>query len=133
MRKLTYGITLSPPMRSLNEIKDFRHDVLIMRKITRHTDHYQIIPELDWKGRLHYHGIFIATKQGAGRVTRTLKTIGYVKLELLKTPLNHLRFLLYTQKDWYENRHLFDNIITPYTIKKWHPIIRKTSIMDYFK
>jgi len=118
-----YALTVSPPRRSYDDVKQYRHDIYNMRKIHARIEHFLVIPELSWEGRLHYHGVFLASKKDMVWVKKTLGrrtfNLGYLKITKLKTFKDKLTWLIYCKKDWWENRFIFDNYMAPHTLKKW--------------
>lgn len=120
MTQKFYAITISPPTRNFNEVYQCRQDFYTLRTLKRYTNHYILIPELTFTMRLHYHGIIQSSLTNIIKIKAYLRRrFGHILIKLIKTPLEHLRYLTYCKKDWCENQYIFDNILTPYTVKKW--------------
>lgn len=73
---------------------------------------YIIFPELDEKGRLHYHGILNLTHTQYTRFHKhaihKLKQIGFVDITIIKEFINNMRYCLYMSKDWGTTKHILD-------------------------
>lgn len=108
----TIAITISPPHRPLrNKMIEpynllFTEDSANINSIFRYSriKTYLIYPELDHKGRLHYHGII---NLGVNEYIRfykhsihKLSQIGYVDVKKINSFIDNLRWVIYMSKEW---------------------------------
>ncbi len=116
-----YALTISPPSRRFSDVFQCRDDFYAMRYLARLLDYYFIVPELTFSMRLHYHGVIACTRHILIKKVKPWlrRKFGFITVKLLKTPLEHLRYSVYCRKDWSNNRLIFDNILTPYTVGRW--------------
>ncbi|AYP28868.1 MAG: replicase [Cressdnaviricota sp.] len=114
------AITISPPSRVINnklkepfkhlyaDDKNYIEQTLKYNRIGR----YIIYPELDPKGRLHYHGVINLDSNELVRFYKhafhKLKTIGFVDIKPLKTFTDKFRWTIYMSKDWGITRDILD-------------------------
>lgn len=130
----TIAITISPPdrvyklaqLKILDPLRNiFIGDKYIIQRVFMkcRIKRYIIYPEIDDKGRLHYHGVF--TSNNTDQRVRWFKygrpklnqLIGYVDVKCLKTFEDRLRWLLYIKKNWGESQDLF-NITEPINVMR---------------
>jgi len=73
---------------------------------------YIIFPELDEKGRLHYHGILDLNNTCYTRFHKhaihKLRQLGFVDISVLKSFENNLRYCIYMMKDWGNTKVILD-------------------------
>jgi len=114
------AITISPPSRQkyihhvnpnrlqYDDDKNQIKSILSYNKIYN----YIIFPELDEKGRLHYHGILNLTHTHYTRFHKhaihKLKQIGFVDITIIKEFINNIRQCIYMQKDWGTTKTILD-------------------------
>lgn len=106
------ALTISPPMRYTylqnknpnrmlyDDDKNMIKQILSYNKIYK----YIIYPELDEKGRLHYHGILDLDNTHYIRFHKhaihKLRQIGFVDITILNEFKNNLRYVIYMSKQW---------------------------------
>lgn len=107
--KPTVFITISPPtnLMSLRYRLQHFHDELdpILRRMSTS---YILYPEFDSHGRLHFHGFlhgfdnikYIATNYKLNR-------IGWTKIDTIKSFKDHIRMVMYCQKEWRKTVSIF--------------------------
>lgn len=118
--KQSYSLTISPmdrthahalakrvnPLRCVydEDVSVIKH-ALSLAKIR----HYIIFPELDIKGRLHYHGTLYMNKTHLIRFYKQTKgyfqRIGFVDIQPTKKPIE---WLIYTRKQWPYTSNILD-------------------------
>lgn len=100
------AITISPRRRQCSAQFAYDSDSYIIRKyLNKVSQHYIIVPEFDLQSRLHYHGVVVISDwiKWHKQVHRTLESLcGWIKLDKLKTHLDHLRWLCYIYKHLHE-------------------------------
>lgn len=109
----TIALTISPPNRTAGHkmysnpnysvyVDDLQFIQLVMAKSRIKT--YEIYPEFDDKGRLHYHGIVHVDYNQKVRFYKytqiKLTTIGFVDISTLKTEQDIERWMIYITKGW---------------------------------
>lgn len=102
-----YGLTISPPYRNDRPKKLYKGDVYLLQKwLNKFSKMYSIYPEFDNNSRLHYHITLDICDLTKYHHTKYIvdKTIGYVKLNTLKTNLDLIGWQCYCQKDYWLNR-----------------------------
>lgn len=99
-----YFITISPTDRPGRMAQLFKWDSnTICLALRKSSPHYVFYPELDKDTlRLHYHGIAKINKFGPFKnySLPKLESLGYVKVKRIKSFIDHLRILVYCQKDF---------------------------------
>lgn len=114
------AITISPPNRTkyihhvnplrlqYDEDKDQIKSILSYNKIYK----YIIYPELDEKGRLHYHGIIDLDNTRYIRFHKhaihKLRQLGFVDITIIKQFINNLRQCIYMSKEWGSTSKILD-------------------------
>ncbi len=110
-----YGITISPKYRTIDPDILYNEDMRIIRRwMNRFSSHYVIVPEFaELTARLHYHGTVIIADMIKFYKTkyRIDKEIGFVKIDLLKTFKDHLRWNIYIYKNYWKTRDHYDLVI----------------------
>lgn len=132
-----FSITISPPYRLIDPLYLYNDDLpILVRWFRRFSKHYILYTEFDDMSRIHYHGtIQIDDKIKFHRSKyRIHKSVGFVKVKLLKTPNDLLKWTFYCRKDYYVNYKLFPYIIhhKKNTIKKIDFYGNPMTIMDCF-
>lgn len=121
-RKKLFSITISPRHRRGSDLFLYSGDKYIIRKLLNMcTDYYLIYPELDDSDRLHYHGIILVKDpiKWYRSVKRRLGySMGFLKMSLLKTFQDRLKWMLYMKKDWSINEEVFESPILPLLSKR---------------
>lgn len=105
-----YSVTISPPYRKGRPKVWYDYDVYaIHQHFNRFSRYYMFVPEFDDNSRLHYHGVVYVHDAIKHHKTKHIldNTIGFSKFILLKTYHDHLRWLLYCNK----NETPFERII----------------------
>lgn len=112
MNQIPYSLTISPPDRTLKYsllkvMNPLRHvfldDKLVIEQVFKQMKlkHYIVYPELDSRGRLHYHGTIYLNKTLLTRWYKfgkpKLSQIGYVDCAQTK---NILDWHIYQRKEW---------------------------------
>lgn len=95
-------VTISPPVRNNKPEYLFQDDIVIINRIKLCSKKYIIYPELDSKGRLHYHLIMSLHDKVKWHksVLPGFRKIGFVKIEWMKTFKDKLNVLQYIRKEW---------------------------------
>lgn len=110
-----FAITITPRDRATRPKYQYEDDKMaIMRYMNRFSHHYCIYPELaPMTARLHYHGVVSIYNMSAFLLSKKEmdKVLGFVKLVKLKTSTEHLRWLIYSMKEWPGNRRTFEEPI----------------------
>lgn len=106
------ALTISPPRRDCyNRFKNpnrflYLDDKIQIQSILKYNKigGFILYPELDSKGRLHYHGIIRLDSNEKVRFHKhaihKLRQIGFVDIKPLKTFEDNLRWSLYMKKEW---------------------------------
>lgn len=107
------ALTISPPnrmkgtkLRNYNRFL-FEEDILHIRAVFKYNKirNFIIFPELDDRGRLHYHGIVSLNPSQYVRYRKhaefKLRLLGFVDAKPLKGFLDHLRWLFYCRKQFH--------------------------------
>lgn len=96
-----YGITISPRYRTLNPQTLYDQDShAIRRQLNKCSHHYILYPEFDTSSRLHYHGIIrMDDLRKYHHIKYCLDAIGWTKCDKIKTHMDHLRWIIYCQKN----------------------------------
>lgn len=120
MTQKAYSFTLTPPdrahkysqMKYKNPLKMvYLDDRLIFQHVFKRIKlhNWIIYPELDRKGRLHYHGTLNMNHTQLTRFYKCgkplLQRLGYVDCS---PTVNHLDWLIYCRKDWYITKEILD-------------------------
>jgi len=142
------AITISPPQRTETRFKDpnklfFIDDISSFRCIMKYNriKTYILYPELDPKGRLHYHGIINLNINEYVRFHKhaihKLRKIGFVDIKPLKDFINKLRWVTYMSKDFGITKEIL-NIESPVMTMRYQVHIDKKdidnpNILDYFQ
>lgn len=112
MTQIPYSITISPPERTqaiaLKKLSNplrmiYLDDMLLISQVLKKSKirNYIIYPELDPRGRLHYHGTINMNKTQLTRYYKYsrpwLQRIGYIDCSPTKNPIE---WLIYCRKEW---------------------------------
>lgn len=105
-----YEITISPPHKP-NVKPQFLFDDWkpeLVKWLNSFSNHWILYPEFDSTGRLHFHGVFFMIDKIKFAKTRPIisRRIGFIKVGILKTFQNHLRYLIYCQKEYADTQRL---------------------------
>lgn len=99
-----YAITISPPPRPGCDIDLYKSDkYLLCKLIKRCSKHFSLWPEFSpYNDRLHYHGIiriddFIKWYRYSKPM---IKRLGFIKIDKIKTFKDHLKFIIYSTKEY---------------------------------
>lgn len=147
---LKLALTISPPARTNNKLKNpnrhlFIDDKYTIQQIFKYNKikTYIIYPEIDEKGRLHYHGIITLNNTELVRFEKharhKLKQIGFVDTTDCTKFINNLRYIIYMSKDWLKTKEILEitDPIMSHTerLKKPNKTIQEDlpNILDYFK
>lgn len=116
-----YSLTISPPYRRTtlrglrNPLKHlYIEDTITIQCILSYNKikGYMIFPELDPKGRLHYHGIITMSPNQKVRWFKhakpKLENIGFVDMKPLETYIDRIRWGLYIRKEWYLTQKILE-------------------------
>lgn len=147
------AVTISPPQRYehylVNPMKMvYLDDVLYFRQVLNYSRIKRFIfyPELDPKGRLHYHGIVNLDHNEEVRFYKhtffKLYNVGFVDTKKLKTFKDKLKWTIYMQKEWGKTKDIL-SINWPFlpdhklrdikdNITQQRELITKKLITDYF-
>lgn len=116
----TVGVTISPPLQKC--IIDAHSLMLkfepIHKCLKRFCKTYELYPEFDKGGRLHYHGILCCYDRiKFNRCAGTLRRFGFIKYETRsrKGPLDVSRWLEYCQKELELTQKVVPEVILPLT------------------
>lgn len=97
-------LTVSPPPRPGRVVHQYLDDVVLLRHALRKIKRWVIYPELDKKGRLHYHGILNCTDHEYVSYYRvclpTLEKIGFIQTSRIDSFMENLRTVVYCQKQF---------------------------------
>lgn len=137
MTHMFYSITISPRYRASTPIFLFNSDEpMIRRYLNKFSRYYIIYPEFDDKVRLHYHGILRVHDMLKYRcIKHTMdRMIGFTCIKKINTFNDKLKWLIYCQKQWASNIHLFEKPIIYRRLKRKRvvPKEEKKNILDYF-
>lgn len=109
-----YSITVSPRWRPMNPTmlceEDYNALNLLLNKCSKH---YILFPEFtELTSRLHYHGVIrIDDRIKFHHIKYKLDNIGITKIDKLKTPKDHISWLVYCMKDWAVNASQYKPLI----------------------
>lgn len=108
-----FAITISPRYRSVKPETIYEEDKYALRRLlNRCSTHYMLYPEFDHSSRLHYHGVVqIADKIKFHRIKYLFDGIGWTKLDPIKSHRDHLRWLIYCQKEYAVTQQLLEPIM----------------------
>lgn len=116
-----YSITISPPYRLFRPGELYEQDSYVLRRwLNKFSKHYCLYPEFDKHSRLHYHGIVKIDDLTKYHRTKYIidKGLGFVRIDKLKTSIDHLRFLIYSMKEWAQNKETFKTPIIYKRLKR---------------
>lgn len=105
-----YAVTVSPPFRKGRPKVWYEYDSYgLHQHFNKFSKHYMFVPEFDNNSRIHYHGVVRIDDSIKHHKTKYIldKSIGYSKFDPLKTLHDHIRWLIYCNK----NQAPFDRII----------------------
>lgn len=115
------ALTISPPDRrakySLMKVKNpcravYDDDIHIIRRaLNRSSNDYELFPEFDMTGRLHYHGYVVINNMTNWKSYSTAQLtahLGYIKV---KTNVNS-KWLEYCMKEWQQTSKILD-VVSP--------------------
>lgn len=114
--KGSLALTISPPDRvtkyvALRDIflKDCMEIGWLLKQCSKQ---FVLYPELDFKGRLHYHGIVLIHDQikWYKKVMPSIKIIGFICLKELPKTKDRLNWLTYCMKEWGMTRELLGRV-----------------------
>ena len=107
----SFAITISPPLKTHSSPIKIHHGEIyrIQRSLNKFSHHYCLYPELDNNNRLHYHGIIHIDDMIKYRHTKHImdKELGFIKIDKFKSFKDKLRYLVYSMKQWPENKDYF--------------------------
>lgn len=134
-----FGITISPPPRPQLSPKFAYGDdkYRLERWLNSFSGHWILYPEFSRDSRLHYHGVVRVDDKIKLHKTkfRICRQIGFVKLDYLKTKVDHLRWLIYCQKEYVDTSRIL-TLFYRHRIKRRDPVYvdcrKNPSILDYF-
>ncbi len=109
-----YSITISPPYRLFDPLYLYNDDIpIIVRWLRKFSKHYILFTELDNESRIHYHGTIDIHDLIKYHRTKCYiqRSLGFIKIKLLKTPQDLLKWTFYIRKDYYINSELFPFVI----------------------
>lgn len=110
-----YSITVSPSYRHFDPLYLYNEDIpVIIKWFRKFSRHYILFTEISEEtSRIHYHGTIDIHDLIKFHRTRCYiqKSIGYIKLKRLKTPIDLLKWTYYIRKDYHKNHELFPFII----------------------
>lgn len=99
-----FAITVSPPHRKVKPEWLYNEDKCILtRELNKVSRHYILYPEFDINSRLHYHGlikIHDMTKWHKQVHHVLQRQIGFIKIDQIKSAVDHLRYLCYCRKNY---------------------------------
>lgn len=115
----TFLVTISPaPNRYNNILKNPLHhlyadDISYIKAVLgKHITKCYFIPELDPKGRLHYHGIMDCNAHGIVSFYKMIKPklerLGFVQANKAKDFMDRLRWICYMRKEWWMTQQILD-------------------------
>lgn len=120
--KCLVALTISPRLRLGDTCIQFNQDRFVIRKLlNRCTDHYMMWPELDRTYRLHYHGVVLIKDKYKWfkSCKKSLEmNLGYIKLSVITSFEDHLKWLLYSKKDQHWMKDLDMLPIKPRKLKR---------------
>lgn len=133
-----FAITISPPPRATISPKyayDNDYHILV-RWLNAFSGHWLLYPEFSKDSRLHYHGVVRVDDKIKLHKTRYKinRTVGFVKLDKLRTFNDHLRWIIYCQKEYAQTSKIltvFHRIKLKTRIRK-RVLNRQRNIMDCF-
>lgn len=121
MTNTSLAITISPPLRFRNGTKlknpnrvIFDEDRIQIKAILKYIrcGTYILYPELDPKGRIHYHGIITMDVNQFVRFYKyaywKFMLIGFVDYKPLKTFIDKMRWIIYMSKSWGFTRDILE-------------------------
>lgn len=115
----TFLVTISPAPNRYNKfLKNPLHhlyaeDMLyIKQSLGKHISKCYFIPELDPKGRLHYHGIMDCDAHGVVSFYKSVKPrferLGFVQAPTAKDFWDRLRWIFYMRKCWWLTQQILE-------------------------
>ncbi len=135
-KPVSWSITISPPYRHFSPEHLYAEDIPVIRRwFRKFSKHYILFSEFDDESRLHYHGtIYINDMIKFHKTRYHMSTkVGFIKIKLLKSPLDLLRWTFYIRKDYHFMYKDFPFIIyskkIPSKIPK--PLNLRINIMDF--
>lgn len=98
-----YAITISPPKYNGNPTYAYNDQLYYIRRwMNKFSNHWLLYPEFDLNSRLHWHGVVQIHDKTKFHKTRHQfqKMVGFVKVDVLVTAMDHIRFLQYCKKEY---------------------------------
>lgn len=134
-----YFITISPPYRAERPQSLYEQDrYIICKYLNQCSKYYCLYPEFSKDSRLHYHGIIRLDDPIKWYKNKHVidKVLGWTKLIEIKSFKEHIRSLIYSQKNWASTRYLLEEPIIYRSLKRRKSIqvaedIKKKTIYDY--
>lgn len=124
-----FALTVSPPYRSKMSPKYlYSEDKYVLERwLNKFSRHWILYPEFSKDSRLHYHGVVRVDDKIKLHKTRhqMVKKIGFIKLDKLATPRDHLRWVIYCQKEYADTRRLAE-VFHRRKLKK-HTVVNTTA------
>ncbi len=99
-----YSITISPHYRFNDPTYLYNEDIrIIIRWFRKFSKHWILFTEFDEASRIHYHGTIYIHDMIKFHKTRWYlnQKLGFVKIKLLKTVIDLLRWNMYIRKEYY--------------------------------
>lgn len=140
-----YFITISPQYRAIAPALLYEQDKYdIYRLLNPCSHHFCLYPEFDKNSRLHYHGIIRIDDPIKWHKTKHIidRVLGWTVIKPIESFRGHLTALVYSYKQWANNRSLFKEPIMykrrtkPKVINEHYldsTDVTKKTIFDYFK
>lgn len=126
-----YSLTISPryykfnPRRLLKVQKEE-----IIRQLNKCSSYYCLYPEFDDVSRLHYHGVIkIKDMVKWHHIKYKVDKVGFAKLKKMKGHKEHLRWLVYSMKNWPVNKKYFKQPIMYIRLRRLHALCKKTQVV----
>lgn len=103
------ALTISPPKRIDIEVKDLLNRYLSL--LSRVNSRFELYPELDNAGRLHFHGYIYKNSLTYPQDLNYMSAIGFIKV---KEIFDNRKWLKYCKKEWRTMKKLLHRA-KPYT------------------
>lgn len=103
------ALTISPPKRLDIEVKDLLNRYLSL--LSRINSRFELYPELDNAGRLHFHGFIWKNSLSYPQDLNYMSAIGFIKI---KEIFDNKKWLKYCKKEWRTMKKLLHRA-KPYT------------------
>jgi len=115
----TFLVTISPAPNRYNKLLKnplshlYTEDMLYLKQcLGKHISRCYMYPELDSKGRLHYHGIMSMGDHGKVSFYKSVKPrlerLGFVQAIVPKDHYDKLRWIHYCRKEWHITQRILD-------------------------